>query len=106
MITIACSHIMSLEPPPVLNQQGAQQPVAGVHVSEALEVLSAAGSVWHREDIIRVFCDLQRPVPGVDGTERAQIIEAAADHVIEQCVDLDPQRVSGDVCGRGVRVVE
>ena len=45
------------------------QPVADVHVSDALGVLSAVGSVWHREDIIRVFCDMQRPIPGVGGTE-------------------------------------
>jgi conjugative relaxase-like TrwC/TraI family protein len=75
-------------------------PVVDMAVSDALEVLSATGSVWHRDDIIRVFCDLQRPVPGVAGTEWADIIEAAADRVIEACVDLDPDRVSGEGCGR------
>lgn len=73
------------------------EPVADAIVNDALEVLSAAGSVWHREDIIRVFCDLQRPVAGIGGTEWAQVIERAADRVMEQCVDLDPQRVSGRV---------
>ncbi len=66
-------------------------------VNDVLGVLSASGSVWHREDLVRVFCDLQRPVAGVGGSEWAQLIEAAADRVIEQCVDLDPNRVSGRV---------
>ena len=76
------------------------EPAADVVVSDALGVLSAAGSVWHREDIIRVFCDMQRPIPRVGGTEWAQIIERAADRVIEACVDFDPDRPSDEVCGR------
>jgi conjugative relaxase-like TrwC/TraI family protein len=76
------------------------EPVAGVSVGDVVGVLSASGSVWHREDVIRVFCDLQRPVPGVGGTEWAQTIERAADRVIGQCVDLDPGWMSGGVCGR------
>ncbi len=74
--------------------------VPDVTVNDVLGVLSAAGSVWHRDDVIRVFCDLQRPIAGVGGSEWAQLIEAAADRVIGQCVDLDPSRVSGRGCGR------
>lgn len=50
--------------------------------------------------MIRVFCDLQRPVAGVDGERWAQVVERAVDRFIEQCVDLDPARgVSGRVRG-------
>ena len=37
--------------------------VADVTVNDVVEVLSAAGSAWHREDVIRAFCDLQRRSP-------------------------------------------
>ena len=78
-----------------------REPVADVTVNDVIEVLSAAGSAWHREDVIRAFCDLQRPVPGVDGEQWATVIEQAADRFIEACVDLDPSRdVSGRVSGR------
>ncbi len=73
---------------------------ADASVRDVLGVLSAAGSVWHREDVIRVLCDLQRPMPGIGGLEWARMIENATDQLIEQCVDLDPARVSGGVSGR------
>ena len=77
-----------------------QDSVADVTISDLVEALSAAGSAWHREDVVRVFCDLQRPVAGVDGERWAQAVERAADRFIEQCVDLDPARgVSGRVRG-------
>ena len=77
-----------------------QAPAADVTVSDVVEVLSAAGSAWHREDVIRAFCDLQRPVAGVDGERWARMIEQAADRFIEQQVDLDPGRgVGGRVRG-------
>ena len=76
------------------------EPIARVTVNDIVEVLSAAGLAWHREDVIRALCDLQRPVPGVDGERWAPIIERAADRFIDQCVDLDPGRgVSGRVRG-------
>ena len=64
--------------------------VAGVTVNDVLDVLSAGGSAWHREDVIRAVCDLQRPLSGVDGERWAAMIEQAADGFIEQHVDLDP----------------
>ncbi len=71
-----------------------------VTVNDVVGVLSTAGSAWHREDAIRAFCDLQRPVPGLDGERWAAVVEAAANTFIEQCVDLDPGRgVSGRVRG-------
>ena len=76
------------------------EPTAHVTMADVVEVLSAAGSAWHREHVIRAFCDLQRPVAGVDGERWATVIESAADRFIEQCVDLDPSRgVSGRVRG-------
>jgi conjugative relaxase-like TrwC/TraI family protein len=78
----------------------ARQVFGDVTVNDVVEVLSAAGSAWHREDVIRAFCDLQRPVPGVGGDRWAQMIEHVADGFIEQHVDLDPARgVSGRVRG-------
>ena len=41
---------------------------------------------------MRVFCDLQRPVPGIPGEEWARVIEATADRFLGVCVDLDPNR--------------
>jgi conjugative relaxase-like TrwC/TraI family protein len=73
-------------------------PIAEV-VDDVVGVLSAAGSAWHRDDVIRVICDLQRPVPGIGGCEWAEVIERAADRVIEQCLDLDPSRRGGRVRG-------
>ncbi|MCU1389818.1 MAG: hypothetical protein JWL72_3156 [Ilumatobacteraceae bacterium] len=72
---------------------------ADATVRDVLGVLSAAGSVWHREDVIRVLCDLQRPMPGIGGVEWARMIENATDQLIEQCVDLDPAGVCGRVRG-------
>ena len=78
----------------------AVEPFADVSINDVVEVLSATGSAWHREDVIRALCDLQRPVAGVDGERWATVIEQAADRFIEQFVDLDPGRgVSGRVRG-------
>ena len=76
------------------------EPFADVTVNDIVEVLTAAGSAWHREDVIRVLCDLQRPVTGLDGERWAAMIEQAVDRFIDQFVDLDPGRgVSGRVRG-------
>jgi len=77
-----------------------REPVADVTFNDVVEGLSAAGSAWHHEDVIRAFCDLQRPRTDVDGERWAATIEQAADRFIERCVDLDPGRgVSGRVRG-------
>ena len=76
------------------------EPAVTVTMADVVEVLSATGSSWHREDVIRALCDLQRPVAGVNGERWAATIERAADRFTEQCVDLDPVRgVSGRVRG-------
>ena len=73
-------------------------PVTTVSPAEMIDVLSAGGSAWHREDVVRVFCDLQRPVPGIAGAEWARAIEDTVDRFIAVCVDLDPARdVNRDV---------
>jgi conjugative relaxase-like TrwC/TraI family protein len=77
-----------------------QGPVVDVTASDLVAVLSAAGSAWLREDVIRALCDLQRPLPGVTGAEWAAMIEQTADEFIGRCVELDPARgVDGRVRG-------
>jgi len=64
--------------------------VEAVSVTDVIDQLSAKGSTWHRADVVRAICDLQRPRPGNDGTRWAAMLERAADQVLEHCVDLDP----------------
>ncbi len=81
-------------------------PVREVTMLDVVDVLSAAGSVWHREDVIRAYCDLQQPLPGIGGTSWAALIEEAADRFIAAGVDLDPNRgVGGRVRGSDARSV-
>ena len=69
-------------------------------MEDVVDVLSAAGSAWHREDVIRAYCDLQQPLPNIDGTQWAALIEEAADRFIAAGVNLDPNRgVGGRVRG-------
>jgi conjugative relaxase-like TrwC/TraI family protein len=70
-----------------------------VTTAEVVEALSATGSAWHRVEVLRTICDLQRPIPGVGGNQWAANLERATDRVIEHCVDIDPTH--GD--GSGVR---
>ncbi len=75
-------------------------PVREVTTADVVDVLSAAGSAWHREDVIRAYCDLQQPLPGIGGVEWAGLIENMADRFIAAGVNLDPNRgVSGRVRG-------
>jgi len=59
-------------------------------VDAVVEALSVRGSTWTRADVMRAICDLQPPVPGLDGTRWATWLEQACDEVIGGCVDLDP----------------
>jgi len=61
-----------------------------VKVIDVIDHLSAKSSTWHRADVVRAICDLQRPRPGHDGTRWAAMLEQAADQVLADCVDLDP----------------
>lgn len=38
-------------------------------VDAVVEALSVRGSTWARADVMRTICDLQPPVPGLDGLE-------------------------------------
>ena len=53
-------------------------------IGEVVEALSASGSAWHRLEVLRAICDLQRPVPGIDGQRWAATLERATERVIEQ----------------------
>ena len=77
-------------------------PVTTVSNAEMIDVLSAGGSAWHREDVVRVFCDLQRPVPGITGTGWAELIEDTVDRFLGVCVDLDPTHAVGRDVDRDV----
>ena len=45
----------------------ARTSVEAVTVGEVVEALSATGSAWHRADVTREICDLQRPLPEING---------------------------------------
>ena len=74
-----------------------RQPGVRVAVGEVIETVSERQSAWHRMDLLRTLCDLQYPVEGVGGERWAQILDAAVDQILEQCVDLDPTRAEGAV---------
>jgi hypothetical protein len=59
-------------------------------VGEVIDRLSSAGSVWHRADIVRAICDIQRPLPDVAGERWVGMLDRLVENVLDQCVDLDP----------------
>jgi conjugative relaxase-like TrwC/TraI family protein len=59
-------------------------------VVDVIEQLSAAGSAWHRADVLQAVCDLTPPVAGVSGQRWAAAVERACDRVIETCTTLHP----------------
>jgi conjugative relaxase-like TrwC/TraI family protein len=59
-------------------------------VVDVIEQLSAAGSAWHRADVLQAVCDLTPPVVGVPGQRWAAAVERACDRVIDTCTTLDP----------------
>ncbi len=69
-------------------------PAPPLTVSGVVEALSTSGSTWTRADVLRVICDAQRPVPQLDGERWAAALERLCDHVIGQCVELDPTDAS------------
>jgi conjugative relaxase-like TrwC/TraI family protein len=70
-------------------------PGVPVTVSDVLDGLSVRGSTWTRGDVLRTVCDRQRPVSQLSGRDWASVLEQAADHIVEACVDLDPVDADG-----------
>jgi conjugative relaxase-like TrwC/TraI family protein len=66
------------------------EPTPRVTTAQVVEALSVGGSTWNRADVIRVLCDVQRPLPGLPASRWAQTLERVCDAVIETCVELDP----------------
>jgi conjugative relaxase-like TrwC/TraI family protein len=71
------------------------EPTPKATVAQVVEALSVGGSTWNRADVIRVLCDVQRPLPGMPASRWAQTLERVCDSVIESCVELDPGQAAG-----------
>jgi hypothetical protein len=63
-------------------------------VEEVVESLEANASTWCRPDVLRAICDVQRPIPDLPARRWLDVLERAADRVVEHCVDLDPRESS------------
>ncbi len=61
-----------------------------VTVAEVLEELAECRSTWNRMDVLRTLAGSARPQPGHDATSWARALEAGADVVLDECIDLDP----------------
>ena len=72
-----------------------EQIIDNLTAHEVIDLLSAAGSVWNRADIMKAICDLKRPLASQDGERWAASLERACDVVMEACVGLDPVDTSG-----------
>ena len=67
-------------------------------VAEVIDDVSARASTWCRADVLRAICDVQRPVSEMPAQRWLDVLERAADRVVEHCVDLDP---TGTTARRG-----
>ncbi len=63
-----------------------------VTVAEVLEELAERRSTWNRMDVLRTLAGSARPQPGHDAAGWARALEAGADVVLDECIDLDPAR--------------
>lgn len=63
-----------------------QQVTAG----DIVTALAEQRSAWHHLDVTQALCDTLRPIPGVDGTRWATLLEQATDTVLGECINLDP----------------
>jgi conjugative relaxase-like TrwC/TraI family protein len=66
------------------------QPVPKLTVEELVESLGVKASTWCRPDVLRAICDQQRPLTDMPARRWLEVLERAADRVVEHCVDLDP----------------
>jgi conjugative relaxase-like TrwC/TraI family protein len=76
----------------------AERPVARLTMAEVVEALGVKASTWCRSDVLRKICDVQRPLSDMPARRWLDVLERAADRVVEHCVDLDP---AGSVTRRG-----
>ena len=74
------------------------QPIPKLTVEEVVEGLGVKASTWCRADVLRAICDVQRPLPDLPARRWLDVLERAADRVVEHCVDLDP---AGSAIRRG-----
>jgi conjugative relaxase-like TrwC/TraI family protein len=65
-------------------------PVPKLTVEEVVEALGVKASTWCRADVLRAICDVQRPMSDMPAVRWLEVLERAADRVVEHCVDLDP----------------
>jgi conjugative relaxase-like TrwC/TraI family protein len=74
----------------VAGRERAERPVPKVSVEAIVGSLSGSASTWCRGDVLRAICDRQRPVSEMPAQRWLEVLERAADRVVEHCVDLDP----------------
>lgn len=77
----------------------ADLPGSLVRLPAVIAELSESRSAWHRLDVLRTICDLQRPLPATSGREWSRELDRAVDGVLGLCVDLEP-----NAPGPGARV--
>ena len=66
------------------------EPTPRATTAQVVEALSVGGSTWNRADVIRVLCDVQRPLPGMPASRWVHTLERVCDAVIDSGVELDP----------------
>jgi conjugative relaxase-like TrwC/TraI family protein len=77
-----------------VGRQQADQPLTRLTVEEIVEGLGVTASTWCRPDVMRAICDVQRPIADMLAGRWLDVLERAADRVVERCVDLDPAGTS------------
>jgi conjugative relaxase-like TrwC/TraI family protein len=75
-----------------IDQAAAAEPVVPrvVTVGEVVAAVAEQRSAWSRADVVQAICDLQQPASQLSGDGWAAAVEAAADRVVGELVDLDP----------------
>jgi conjugative relaxase-like TrwC/TraI family protein len=71
-------------------REQADQPVAKLTGDQVVDTLGVKASTWCRADVLRAICDVQRPVTEMPAKRWLDLLERAADRVVDHCVDLDP----------------
>jgi conjugative relaxase-like TrwC/TraI family protein len=71
-------------------REQADQPVAKLTVDQVVDALGVKASTWCRADVLRAICDVQRPIADMPAKRWLDLLDRAADRVVDHCVDLDP----------------